>query len=319
MVGCDLLRAVLLATMAIPGMPIWALGLLLVAVQLAAAPFTAARAAVLPIILPGDRYVVGNGLMNTTFQTGLLCGYAAGAPLIAVIGTGWALLLDALTFGISAVLIAVGLQAHRPAKDAGSGRARTTLGSLRAGLRLVSRDRRLRSLLGIACLVGFYVVPTGLAVPYAAQIGQGTPAVGLLLVADPVGSALGAVLITRLVPPELRLRLLGPLAVATSLVLLPTAFAPGLWLTVLLWALCGLFSAHDTVTAATFMQAVPDEARGQAYGLASSALRAAQGLGVALAGLVARVRHAGRHGRGVRRGRGARRCARRDRVARGTS
>jgi len=276
MVGCDLLRAVLLATMAIPGMPIWALGLLLVAVQLAAAPFTAARAAVLPIILPGDRYVVGNGLMNTTFQTGLLCGYAAGAPLIAVIGTGWALLLDALTFGISAVLIAVGLQAHRPAKDAGSGRARTTLGSLRAGLRLVSRDRRLRSLLGIACLVGFYVVPTGLAVPYAA-----------LLVADPVGSALGAVLITRLVPPELRLRLLGPLAVATSLVLLPTAFAPGLWLTVLLWALCGLFSAHDTVTAATFMQAVPDEARGQAYGLASSALRAAQGLGVALAGLVA--------------------------------
>jgi predicted MFS family arabinose efflux permease len=142
-------------------------------------------------------------------------------------------------------------------------------------------------LLGIACLVGFYVVPTGLAVPYAAQIGQGTAAVGLLLVADPAGSALGAVLLTRLVPPAWRLRLLGPMAVATSAVLLPTAFAPPLWATAALWAACGLLSAHDAVTSTTFMRAVPDAARGQAFGLASASLRVAQGLGVALSGVLA--------------------------------
>jgi hypothetical protein len=37
------------------------------------------------------------------------------------------------------------------------------------------------------------------------------------------------------------------------------------------------------------MRAVPDESRGQAYGLAAAALQAAQGLGIALAGLLAEL------------------------------
>jgi predicted MFS family arabinose efflux permease len=287
MIGCDLIRAVLVAAMAVRGMPIWALCVLLVLTQLAGAPFSAARAAVLPTVLPGDRYVVGNGLMNMTFQTGLLCGAAGGAPLVTLLGTSWALLLDAASFLLSVVLIAWGVRPHFPPRDATGARTRTTWGSLRNGLRIVAHDRRLRSLLAIACLVGFYVVPLGLAVPYAAQLGVGTPAVGLLLAADPAGSALGAILITRLVSPDWRLRLLGPMAIATSAVLLPTAFLPPLWLTVLLWFLCGLLSSHDTVTSATFMRAVPDESRGQTFGLASASLRVAQGLGIACAGLVA--------------------------------
>lgn len=289
MVACDVARAALVAVMALHGMPIWALCVLLVAVQLAGAPFKAARAAVLPAILAGDRFVVGNGVMNTTFQVGLLGGFAGGAPVVAGLGTGWALLLDAATFAVSAVLIGAGLRPHLPAEDPVAGRPRTTLESLRAGISLVWRDRRLRALLALACLAGFYAVPSGLAVPYAAQIGEGTAAVGLLLAADPAGTAVGAVLLTRLVPPAWRLRLLGPLAVATSAVLLPTALAPGLWITVALWTLCGVLGAHDVVTSSAFMQKVPDESRGQAYGLAAAALRAAQGLGIALAGLLAEI------------------------------
>lgn len=288
MVVCDLVRAALLVLMAIPGLPIVVLGVLLVVVQLAGAPFKAARAAVLPTILPGDRYVVGNGIMNTTFQLGLLGGYSGGAPLVAWMGTGWALVVDAATFAVSAALVGWGLHPHLPAERPASG-SPTTLASLRAGSRLVWRDRQLRVLLAMACLAGFYVVPMGLAVPYAAQIGHGTAAVGLLLAADPAGTALGAVIVTRLVPPAWRLRLLGPMAVATSAVLLPTALVPGLWVTIGLWVACGLLGAHDTVTSATFQRAVPDQSRGQVYGLASAALRAAQGLGIALAGALAEL------------------------------
>jgi MFS family permease len=285
MVVCDGARAGLVALMAVPGMAIWALAVLLVVVQLVGAPFKAARAAVLPEILDGDRFVVGSGVMNTTFQSGVLIGYGVGAPLVAWMGTSWALLLNAATFGLSGLIVALGLRAHPPAGV--RWRERTTLGGLRRASGLVWEDRRLRYLLAMACLAGFYAVPMGLAVPYAAQIGEGTVAVGVLLAADPAGSALGAVLLTRLVPPELRLRLLGPMAVVTSAVLLPTALAPGLWVTVALWALCGLLSGHDAVTSSKFMQLVPDESRGQVYGLAASAMRAAQGLGIALAGLLA--------------------------------
>lgn len=289
MVLCDLARAGLVALMAISGVPLWVLGVLLVAVQLAGSPFKAARAVVLPMILVGDRFQVGNGVMNTTLQLGLLGGYSAGAPLVAWLGTGWALLLDAATFAGSAALVALGLRAHPAAERRAGNRQLTTLTSVRDGIRLVWRDRRLRYLIAIACLAGFYAVPTGLAVPYAAQIGQGTAAVGVLLAADPAGSALGAIVMTRLVPPGWRVRLIGLLAVATSAVLLPTGWAPGLWVTVALWATCGLLSGHDPVVSARFRQLVPEESAGQAYGLASAALRAAQGLGIALAGVLAQL------------------------------
>jgi MFS family permease len=287
LVRCDLLRAGLVAVMAVPALPIWLLGTLLIAVQFATAPFKAARAAILPTILTGDRFEVGNGMIYASFQIGLLGGYAVAAPLVAVLGAGPTLLLDATTFVLSAILIARGLGPHPPVpKRAVQRRAGTTF---RAVAGLVWRDRRLRYLVALSCLAGCYAVPTGLAVPYAAQIGAGTAAVGLLLAAMPAGSAVGAVLITRLVPPGWRLRLLGPLAVATCGVLLPTALVPGLGSMVGLLALCGLFSGYGAVAPATFSRMVPEQIRGQAYGLASAMLRAAMGLGVALAGVLAEL------------------------------
>lgn len=100
-------------------------------------------------------------------------------------------------------------------------------------------------------------------------------------------TALGSALLTRLVPPARRLALLGPLAVATSAVLLPIGLVPGLGVTVALCALCGLLSGHDAIAVATFTRSVPAERRGQAYGLALAVVRATQGLGAALAGVVA--------------------------------
>lgn len=289
MVASDLLRAALVALMAVPDMPIWALALLLVAVQLAGAPFKAARAAILPTILPDDRFDVGSGVMFMTLNVGMLGGYSLGAPLVAAAGTSGALLLDAATFAVSAAFIRTGIGPHPPAGPTTSDVAVTASGTFRATSQMVWRDRRLRYLVAMACLAGFYAVPVGLAVPYAAQIGESTATVGLLLAAHPAGSAVGAILMTRLVPPRWRLRLLGPLAVATCAILLPTALAPGLAVTVLLWTLCGVLSGYDAVSVATFTRMVPDHNRGQAYGLASATLRAAEGLGIAVAGVVAQV------------------------------
>ena len=74
---------------------------------------------------------------------------------------------------------------------------------------------------------------------------------------------------------------------ATSAVLLPFGLVPGLAIAVVLCALSGLFSGHDAVAVATFTRNVPPERRGQAYGLAVAVVRATQGLGAALAGVVA--------------------------------
>ncbi|MFF4593393.1 MFS transporter [Amycolatopsis sp. CA-161197] len=286
LVVADVLRAVLVAVMAIPGLPWPVAAALLVVVQLAAGPFQSARQAVLPDILGPDRLPVGQAMLSSTYQAALVIGFGAGAAVVAWLGVTGALAVDAVTFAVSALALRWGLRPH-PVNVVERGPAPSQWASLVAGCRLVGRDRRLRSLLAIACCSGFYVVPEGLAVPISAQLG-GTAVLAWLLIANPVGSLLGAVLLSR-VPRVRQARLLGPLAVATSLVLLPTGWTPGLVVLVVLWTLSGMFSAHDLITQVQYSLAAPPEQRGQVIGVAIAALRASQGVAIAAAGALTQV------------------------------
>ncbi|WP_434533225.1 MFS transporter [Amycolatopsis carbonis] len=287
LVVADVLRAALLAVMAIPGLPWPVAAALLVVVQLAAGPFQAARQAVLPDILGPDRLPVGQAMLSSTYQAALVIGFGAGAAVVAWLGVTGALAVDAVTFAVSALALRWGLRPHPVNVVERGPAAASQWASLVAGCRLVGRDRRLRSLLAIACCSGFYVVPEGLAVPIASQLG-GTGVLAWLLIANPVGSLLGAVLLSR-VPRVRQARLLGPLAVATSLVLLPTGWTPGLVVMVVLWTLSGMFSAHDLITQVQYSLAAPPEQRGQVIGVAIAALRASQGLAIAAAGALTQV------------------------------
>ncbi|MCD2185886.1 MFS transporter [Actinomycetospora soli] len=297
MVVTDVARAVLVAAMAIPGTPLPALVVLLVAGQLLAAPFLAARSAILPHLLSGDRYVAGNAVISTTYQLAQVLGFALGGPLVALLGVSPALAVNAATFLVSALVLRFGVpeqQAATPddaAEHADRGSAR---GGLRgeaarvvAGARIVGSDPRLRSLIGLACISAFVVTVEGLAAPYAAELGAGTVAVGLLLAANPLGQVLGILLLTRLVAPHRRPRLIGPLAVASCVPLVVSALGPPLWVLLLAWVVSGMACAYQVPANATFVVSVDDARRGQAFGLAVTALRVTQGVGVLLAGLLA--------------------------------
>ncbi|SDW67451.1 Predicted arabinose efflux permease, MFS family [Amycolatopsis xylanica] len=285
MVATDLARAVVVAAMALPGVPLVVRVGLLVVVQLAAVPFTAARQAVLPELLDGDRLVAGTGILSMTYQCGLAFGFGGGAAVVDALSPAGALWVDAGTFLISAALLRATLRPHRPAGSAAPKAGRWP--TITAGWRLVAADKRLLALLGIACCSGFYVVPEGLAVPYAAELGANSQ-LGWLLAANPLGTIAGVVVLKRLAPSR-RLALLGPLAAASSLVLLPTGWAPSVLVSALLWGLSGAFSAHDMVTQATYVRLAPDARRGQALGVAGAAFRAAQGLAIVLSGLLAQA------------------------------
>ncbi|MET9260461.1 MFS transporter [Amycolatopsis sp. NPDC004079] len=287
MVCADVARGVLIAAMALPGMTLPAQAALLAAVQLASAPFSAARQAVLPDVLEGaDALAAGGGVLSMTYQAGLVIGFGGGGAVVAGLGTSGALWADAGTFAVSAAVIRFGLALHVPPGERAAGESRWA--GIVAGWRVVVADARLRSLLALACCSGFYVVPEGLAVPYAAQLGGGPGAAGWLLAAGPAGMVAGMLLLMR-VPQERRLRWLGPLATATSLVLLPTGWGPGLAASAVLWALSGAFAGHTMALQAAYVSTAPAEARGRAVGLAMAALRAAQGLAIVLAGLLAQV------------------------------
>ena len=283
MVGADLARAALVAAMALPGLPLWALCGLLVVVVLLGSPFTAAQGALLPDVLPGDLYERGLAVRQMTSQAAQLVGFAGGGVLVAAISPGLALVGDAVTFLLSAALIRIGV-ANRPRATA----ARDAAGSVRAVITSIATDPRRRVLVLLAWLVGWYVVPEALAAPYADQLGAGPAVVGVLMAADPLGSVLGAWLFVRYVPAHHRARLVGVLAVGAGIPLVLCAFRPGLVLTFALWSLSGAAStAYLLQTQTGFVRATPDAERGRAIGVAASGIIAAQGLAVFVGGVLA--------------------------------
>ncbi|NUT50764.1 MAG: MFS transporter, partial [Saccharothrix sp.] len=88
-------------------------------------------------------------------------------------------------------------------------------------------------------------------------------------------------------PERAQLRALPVLAVATSAPLIACALRPDLPVLVLVFFASGAASSYHAIASPTFALWTPDDHRGQVYGLAVTALKIAQGLGVAAAGLAA--------------------------------
>lgn len=287
MIGADVARAVGIALMAVPGLPIVVLAVLLTAVVLLGAPHTAAQGALLPEVLPGEAYERGLAVRHITNQSAQVAGFACGGIAVAVLGAGPALLVDAATFALSALVLAAGVRRRpRPQPECSAGR----VGGVLDGFVVIFTDPRRRALVLLAWIVGCYVVPEALAAPYAAQIGVGPVGVGLLMAADPLGSVLGVWLFVRFVPPDVRVRLIGVLAVGAGLPLLVCLARPGVAVTFGCWAAAGMFAtAYLVQTQACFVRATPDAVRGRALGVAASGIVAAQGLAVLGGGALADV------------------------------
>jgi hypothetical protein len=166
MIVCDLFRVGTVGLMAVPSMPFAALCALLFCTVLTGVPFSSARAALMPDVLPGDTFVLGSAIGNITFQASQILGFVAGAAVVAVLDPHKTLGIDAATFAVSAVIVAAGVRS-RPA-PARAGAARASLWSVSAdGIRIVFGSRVLLTLLLFGWLAGFYIVPEGLAAPYA--------------------------------------------------------------------------------------------------------------------------------------------------------
>lgn len=290
MVVCDVLRAAGIGAMAVPQMPLIAMCALLVAVVLLSAPHDAAQGALMPDMLAGEAYERGLAVRQMTIQTGQLIGFALGGAVVAVLGSSVALVIDAATFVVAAVLVRVGLSDRRSIEPSGpdEGGVGARLRSIADGIATIARDPRRRVLVALAWTVGWFVVPEGLAAPYAAQIGVNSAAVGLLMAADPLGSVLGAWLFVRFVPAWRREQLVGVLAVAAGLPLLAMAATPGVVGTLVLWGVAGMCStAYLLQTQSGFVRATPGSRRGSAIGVAASGVIASQGVALLVGGLLA--------------------------------
>ncbi|MET8525778.1 MFS transporter [Micromonospora sp. NPDC005172] len=290
MVACDVIRMALMVLIALPGLPIPVVLVLLFTTTLANPPSQAAKSALMPQILAGDRLVVGLSLNSSIAQAAQVLGYLFGAA-VASIDPTVALLFNAATFGFSALLLRFGVRDHAVAMT--TAHRSHLLRETAQGFGVVFRTPVLRA---IAVLVFsamlFSIVPEGLAAAWANEGAQSHMAAGtaqaVIMMASPVGFILGGLLVSRLCGPARRLSLMRPLAVCAPLVLVPAVLDPPPAVVALLAALCGFAVAGMLPMAnGLFVQALPNGFRARGFGVMATGVQVIQGLAVLITGLLA--------------------------------
>jgi MFS family permease len=294
LIAADMTRAGLLALMAIPGTPLPVLLALLFLVSLCAPPFESARSALMADVLEGDRYAVATSLTNITLQLAQVVGFLAAGALVAVLSPSAALLIDGLTFAVSALWLAAGLK-RRPAPVAEGGDGKRSLWQDTGdGLRLIRRSPRLLAIMGVLWIGTLFAYASeGVAAPLVGELGHRTTAIGVLLAANPLGVTIGGLVVARLVSPDRRERLVVPLVVLSLAPILAAGLVavlaePGelaFALVVGLLFVSGLGASWLIPLNVSFVQAVPGAFRGRAFGVAVSGLYGVQAIGALLAGL----------------------------------
>jgi len=125
--------------------------------------------------------------------------------------------------------------------------------------------------------------------PVQRAVAAGVASAGLLIAASQLGAAVTTPLFTKKIGPLTRLRWMGPMAILTCVILAVTVFRPNLIVSMALFALSNSFAVYQIAANTAFVERIPNEKRGQAFGLANAGLVVGQGAAFAVAGAAAEV------------------------------
>ncbi len=283
LVTCNVVRAGLFVVMSISAMPLWSLLAILVIAVFLEPAFTASQVSFLADALDAEQYRAATGLRLLTSQAAQVLGFAVGGVLVAALAPRGALLIDAASFLLSAILIGLLLPAQRRV-DVGAAAADAPREPPKPRLWQVAE---FRYLVILSSLAGFFVVPEGLAVPFGRSVGASTAQTGVLLASIPLGGAIGALVLIRVIPSRLRLPVALAMVIGCGLPLVVSVFSPPWPVAAALWFLSGVLSAYQVEINSLLVQQIPEQVRAHWLGIVSSLLVGAQGLGLIVFGLVA--------------------------------
>lgn len=223
-----------------------------------------ARQTFVPEMVGKDQLANAVSLNSANFQSARLVGPAIAGVLITAVGSGWAFLLNGLSF----VAPVIGLLLMRTGELRPVEPQPRAKGQLREGLRYVAGKPEL---IWPIVLVGFigtfgFNFPIWLSA-FVSDVFHGSAGTyGFFNTLIAAGSLAGALLAAR--RGLSRLRLLVAAAVLFSVLLLVTAFAPGFWVFAALLVPIGLFGLTVNVTANSSVQMATDpEMRGRVMAL----------------------------------------------------
>ncbi|MEV6987268.1 MFS transporter [Sphaerisporangium sp. NPDC051017] len=265
------------AFLAMPGLPVWAVFVVLFGLGLVASLGGGVRYGLLNEILPQQGYLLGRSVLNMSVGVTQICGFALGGLLVNALSPQGTLLTAAVLYLAAALIAGLGLT-RRPARASGRPSVAATW---RNNVRLWSSAPRRYVYLALWVPNGLIVGCEALFVPYAPEHA------GLLFALAAFGMLAGDVLAGRFIPARWRERLAAPLRLLLAAPYLIFAVDPALPLAAVAITLASVGYAASLLLQERLVALTPADVRGQALGLHSSGTMTMQGVGAALAGAIA--------------------------------
>lgn len=241
------------------------------------------RGAVAAILNPHGALRRGNAMLNVAFALTSAAGPVAAGVLAGVAGVSAALWVDAASFAIIAVVLAVGRDLPRAAPEGGEEGWRARV---REGVAAVREHPGVRMLVlaqSAAFVFFFLVVP--IEVVYAKEtLDAGDIGYGALLAAWGVGLVVGSWIFARVRDRSVMLLIVGS-TVLVGVGYLGLAAAPGIVLACVASVVGGAGNGVQWVSVLTAVQeALPDALQARVAGLLESIGAAAPGVGFLVGG-----------------------------------
>ncbi|MCO6009789.1 MFS transporter [Actinoallomurus purpureus] len=277
MTGLALVFGLGTAVLAVPGLPLWAVFAVIMTLGVVGSVGGGVRYGLLSEILPTEGYLLGRSVLNMSVGTMQICGFAAGGVLVTAMSPRGTLLAGAALYLATAAVARCGL-ARRPPRATGRPSIAATW---RTNARLWSAPPRRYVYLALWVPNGLIVGCESLFVPYAPRHA------GLLFAFAAGGMLIGDTVTGRFVPGRWRRRLDAPLRLLLAAPYLVFASHPALPIALAAVTLASIGYSATLLLQDRLMALTPREIHGQALGLHSAGMLTLQGVGAALAGVVA--------------------------------
>ena len=195
--GCDLVRLVVVATLGLllllGSPPMWTLLLLVAPLGAASGAAAPAFSALVPDLVPEDELVAANGLLGSVSPMALMVVGPVLGGLLAAYDVGLALVVDAATFGVSALCVLL----LRPLAEHARGPRPLPWADFREGLSYVRRTPWLATNLLAGLVITFTVSGTITMLPFLVSRGYHAPVAsfGYLIAVGGVAATVAAVVV----------------------------------------------------------------------------------------------------------------------------
>jgi MFS family permease len=282
MIASDLAGAVAFGAMAFVEDPalLLAIGFVTAVVE---TPFWSASQAAIPNLVGKDDLAWANGLVQVGANAGIMLGPAVGGVLLAAVGAGMVFGLNALSFVLSALVVAT--VRGRFSEDRSEHEDEHEHRGLKAGFVFIAHDRVLRILV-LAWTV--FVLGIGMVmvadVPLVELFGAGATGYGMLIGAWGAGSVIGS-LAGRMLNEGNESRALFAGTVLIGLTTAGVALSPWFVAVLVLILLAGLADAIVMVADRSIQQRrTPDVVRSRVVSASESVITIALAAGFVLGG-----------------------------------